>query len=47
MYDLHAIDAWMDQRDPLTRGGGALTGTRMPRNAQEVFGDRARRLLDG
>lgn len=46
MYDLRAIDAWMDQRSALT-SGHPLTGTRTLRNAQEVFGDRARRLLNG
>jgi hypothetical protein len=46
MYDLRAIDAWMDRRNTITRGDG-LTGASTPRNAEEVFGDRARRLLNG
>jgi hypothetical protein len=46
MFDLRAIDAWMDRRNTITRGDG-LTGASTPRNAEEVFGDRTRRLLNG
>ena len=46
MFDMAAVDAWMDARHPLTRGR-SLTDATEPRNAEEVFGDRARRLLDG
>ena len=46
MFDMFAVDAWMDARHPLTRRD-SLTDAREPRNAQEVFGDRARRLRDG
>ena len=41
MYDLVAIDGWMDAR---CKG---LTPTTLSRNAQEVFSDRARRLANG
>ena len=44
MYDLLAIDAWMDRRSGLAPG---LTADASPRNAQEVFSDRAKRLRDG
>jgi hypothetical protein len=44
MYDLVAVDRWMDARSELRSG---LTTTPATRNAQEVFNDRARRLLDG
>jgi hypothetical protein len=44
MYDLVAIDAWMDRRHSTS---GGLTATRMPRNPEEVVGERARRLLHG
>ena len=43
MYDLVAVDRWMDARSGLRDG---LTATPATRNAQEVFSDRARRLLD-
>ena len=43
MYDLVAIDAWMDRRSGLA----ALTVNDSPRNAGEVFNDRASRLRDG
>lgn len=42
MYDLAAIDAWMDARSSLTRSPD-LTTAKPARNAQEVFGERARR----
>jgi hypothetical protein len=44
MYDLKALDVWMDERSHLTND---LTSPSSPRNAQEVFGERARRFLDG
>ena len=44
MYDLCAIDAWMDARSNLPRQEG-LTAARGARNAREVFDDRARRLF--
>jgi hypothetical protein len=50
MYDLAAIDAWMDRRHATTQGGAqdaSLTGPSPLRNAQEVFRDRARRAADG
>ena len=43
MYDLVAIDAWMDARSGLN----TLTNPQRPRNAQEVFGERAEKLLHG
>lgn len=46
MYDLVAIDAWMDRRHAHT-GGHALTSQPVPRNAQDVAGERARRILNG
>lgn len=46
MYDLVAIDAWMDTRSNLTAPAD-LTGARPARNASEVIGDRARRILHG
>lgn len=46
MYDLVAIDAWMDARSNLTHTPD-LTDAKPARNAQEVFGDRARRILHG
>lgn len=46
MFDLEAINAWMDRRSHLTAPGG-LTPQRSASNAQEVYGDRARRLLNG
>jgi hypothetical protein len=46
-YDLVAIDAWMDRQQPLLGGSGALTDRPPARNAQEVFGERARRVLNG
>jgi hypothetical protein len=46
MYDLLAIEAWMDARSGLSPHCG-LTGGAAARNAQEVFGERARRLLNG
>ncbi len=44
MYDLVAIDAWMDAR---SRTSAGLTPPASPRNAQEVFSHRARRLANG
>ena len=44
LFDLKAIEQWMDSRSNLSAG---LTARDVPRNAQEVFGDRARRLLNG
>jgi hypothetical protein len=46
MYDLRAIDAWMDARSSLVHRQ-ALTNTRPLLDSREVFGDRARKLLDG
>ena len=46
MYDLVAIDTWMDRRHSPT-GADSLTSPKIPRNAHEVFSDRARRLRDG
>ncbi len=48
-YDLVAIDAWMDRQSPLLppAGNGALTDRPSARNASEVFGERARRVLNG
>ena len=46
MYDLAAIDAWMDRRHPLTAGQD-LTGAKPPRNAEDVWDERARRLFNG
>lgn len=43
MYDLVAIENWMDVRHTPT----SLTSSKIPRNAHEVFSDRARRLRDG
>ena len=45
-YDLVAINAWMDARSHICRSGD-LTVSTTARKAQEVFGDRARRLLNG
>ena len=42
-YDLVAIDAWMDARS----NTDALTGGSKPRNAGDVFIERAARLNDG
>jgi hypothetical protein len=44
MYDLVAVDRWMDRRSGLADG---LTAEASARNALEVFGDRIRRLRDG
>ena len=41
MYDLVAIDGWMDARSK------GLTPSPVARNAQEVFSERARRLVNG
>ena len=41
-YDLVAVGAWMDARH-----GGSLTSEAKPRNAAEVFGERAARLRNG
>lgn len=46
MYDLVAIDAWMNRRSRLTAPDG-LTPPKPARDAAEVYGDRARRLLNG
>jgi hypothetical protein len=43
MFDLVAVDRWMDQRSHITSTCD-LTDLDAARNAQEVFGDRARRL---
>jgi hypothetical protein len=43
-FDLLAVDRWMDARSHMNDD---LTGLKPARNAQEVFGERARRLLDG
>lgn len=45
MYDLKAVEAWMDGRNRLLNGG--LTATQPARHASEVFDERARRLLHG
>ena len=44
LFDLKALDLWMDARNDLTQ---TLTTRAGPRNAADVFGDRARRLLNG
>ena len=44
MYDLKAIDDWMDRRSGMAN---TLTADASPRNAQEVFDDRVRRLRNG
>ena len=44
MYDLAAIDRWMDERSGLQV---SLTPTQGARNAEEVFGERVRLLRDG
>jgi hypothetical protein len=48
-YDLVAIDAWMDRQIPNPQADGAAGLTDRPpaRNAQEVFGERIRRVSDG
>src|SRR5262245_46709470 len=54
-YDLNAIDAWLDRQQAILQADDAgaarsegLTGRPVARNAQEVFGARARRLrVDG
>jgi hypothetical protein len=46
-YDLIAIDAWMDRQSALPNVSGVLTDRPAARNAQEVFGERARRVLNG
>jgi hypothetical protein len=43
-FDGKAIEAWMDQRSGLSLD---LTSAKPARNAEEVFGDRARRILHG
>ena len=43
LFDLKAIEHWMNSRSKL---GNHLTGPTLPRNAEEVFGDMARRLLN-
>jgi hypothetical protein len=45
MYDLVAIDAWMDGRHPSSSPD--LTGAKVSRDAEELWDVRARRLLDG
>ena len=45
-FDSVAIERWMDARSGLATAGDN-TPPNAPRNAQEVFGVRARRLLDG
>jgi hypothetical protein len=44
MYDLAAIDAWMDARSGLT---GPLTHEQKPRNAADVYQDRVARIVNG
>jgi hypothetical protein len=48
-YDLVAIDAWMDRQAALLApaSNGGLTERPPARNASEVFGERARRVLNG
>ncbi len=46
MYDLVAIDEWMNRRSNLTDRCD-LTPARSARNAQEGFAERIRRLMDG
>lgn len=46
MYDLVAIDAWMDARSNLTRGPSLTRGDQHG-NPTGGYGDRARQLLDG
>lgn len=43
-FDGKAIEAWMDRRSGLSLD---LTSAKPARNAEEVFGDRARRILHG
>lgn len=45
MYDMVAINAWMDQRHRLT--SGASTERQTARNTAEVAAERQRRLLNG
>jgi hypothetical protein len=45
MFDLTAIDEWMTARHNAAAAG--LTGEPSLRNAEEVSGDRAPRLLNG
>jgi hypothetical protein len=45
-FDSVAIERWMDARSGLSTAGDIMPPN-APRNAQEVFGVRARRLLDG
>ena len=45
-YDLVAVHAWMDRRSDLTLKS-ALTPQKQPRNSQDGFRDRARRLANG
>jgi len=45
-FDSVAIERWMDARSGLVPAGDVMPPN-APRNAQEVFGARARRLLDG
>jgi hypothetical protein len=46
MFDLAAIDAWMDGRHSLSSSNG-LTAPKSSINALEVCGDRLRRLHHG
>lgn len=46
MFDLAAIDAWMDARHSLSPGNG-LTPRKLSINALEVCGERLRRLHHG
>jgi hypothetical protein len=46
MFDLAAIDAWMDARHSLSSSNG-LTAPKSSINALEVCGDRLRRLHHG
>lgn len=44
MYDLVAIDAWMDARSGVAPTGAALTSEPKARNAADVVAERARHL---
>ena len=45
MYDMVAINAWMDQRHPLT--SGVSTERQTARNPADVAAERQRRLFNG
>jgi hypothetical protein len=47
MYDLHAIDRWMDARHEQVVANASLTAAAVPRNADDVFGERRRERKGG